>query len=40
MILPHIVDQFAWDIMISDLGVGQKGIKINRINNKNLEPKI
>lgn len=40
MIIPHIVDQFAWDIMISDLGVGPKGIKINRINNKNLEPKI
>ena len=40
MIIPHIIDQFVWDKMISDLGVGPKGIKINRIKNKNLEPKI
>ena len=40
MIIPHIVDQFVWDKMISDLGVGPKGIKINNINNKNLELKI
>ncbi len=40
MIIPHIVDQFVWDKMISEMGVGPKGIKINQINNKNLEPKI
>ena len=40
MIIPHIIDQFAWDRMISDVGVGPKGIKISKINKKNLEPKI
>jgi sterol 3beta-glucosyltransferase len=40
MIIPHILDQFVWDKMISDLGVGPRGIKISRIANKNLEPKI
>ena len=40
MIIPHLFDQFIWDKIISDLGVGPKGIKINRINNKNLELKI
>jgi len=40
MIIPHIVDQFVWDRMISDLGVGPKGIKISKINVENLEPKI
>jgi len=40
MIIPHIVDQFVWDKIITDLGVGPKGIKIDRINNKNLETKI
>ena len=39
MIIPHIVDQFVWDKMISDLGVGPKGIKINRINSKKPRPK-
>jgi sterol 3beta-glucosyltransferase len=40
MIIPHLFDQFVWDKIISDLGVGPKGIKIKKINNKNLEPKI
>jgi UDP:flavonoid glycosyltransferase YjiC (YdhE family) len=40
MIIPHIVDQFLWDKMISDLGIGPRGIKISRITNKNLELKI
>ena len=40
MIIPHIIDQFIWDKIISNLGVGPKGIKISRITNKNLEPKI
>jgi len=40
MIIPHIIDQFVWNNMICDLGAGPKGIKIGKINTKNLEPKI
>ena len=40
MIIPHVVDQFVWDKIICDLGVGPRGIKISKITTKNLEPKI
>ena len=40
LIIPHFVDQFIWDEIISELGLGPKGIKISRITHKNLEPKI
>ena len=40
MIIPHIVDQFVWDKIIYDMGVGPKGVKISRITNKNLELKV
>jgi UDP:flavonoid glycosyltransferase YjiC (YdhE family) len=40
MIIPHIIDQFVWNEVVDQLGVGPKGIKINRITEKNLEPKI
>ena len=40
MIIPHVVDQFMWDKIIYDLGVGPRGIKIGKITTKNLEPKI
>jgi len=40
MIIPHIIDQFVWNKIISDIGVGPKGIKIGKITTKNLEPKI
>lgn len=40
MIIPHFMDQFVWDKIISDLGVGPKGVKISSITNKNLEPKV
>jgi len=40
LIIPHFIDQFIWDEIISELGLGPKGIKISRITNKNLEPKI
>jgi sterol 3beta-glucosyltransferase len=40
MIIPHVIDQFVWDKIIYDMGVGPKGIKINRINSKNLELKV
>jgi len=40
MIIPHIIDQFVWDKIIYDIGVGPKGVKISRITNKNLELKV
>jgi len=40
MIIPHFMDQFVWDNIISDRGLGPKGVKINRLSNKNLEPKV
>ena len=40
MIIPHVVDQFVWDKILYDLGVGPRGIKISKITTKNLEPKI
>lgn len=40
MIIPHIIDQFVWDKIIYELGAGPRGIKIDKITSKNLEPKI
>lgn len=40
MIIPHIIDQFVWDNIIYELGAGPRGIKIDKITSKNLEPKI
>lgn len=40
MIIPHIIDQFVWNSIIADLGVGPKGVKINKINTENLEARI
>lgn len=40
LIIPHIIDQFVWDKITSNLGVGPKGIKIGKIKIDNLEPKI
>jgi len=40
MIIPHLIDQFAWNKTIADLGVGPKGMKISKITTKKLEPKI
>ena len=40
LIIPHFIDQFIWDEIISDLGLGPRGIKISRISSKNLEPKV
>jgi UDP:flavonoid glycosyltransferase YjiC (YdhE family) len=34
------MDQFVWDKIIFDMGIGPKGISISRITNKNLEPKV
>lgn len=40
MIIPHIIDQFVWNDIVSNLGFGPKGIVINKITKQNLEPKI
>jgi UDP:flavonoid glycosyltransferase YjiC (YdhE family) len=40
MIIPHFMDQFVWDKITFDMGVGPKGVKISRITKKNLEPKV
>jgi len=40
MIIPHILDQFVWNKIIDETGTGPKGIRINKISTKNLEPKI
>ncbi len=40
MIIPHIIDQFVWDKIISELGSGPRGVKINKFTRKNIEPKI
>ncbi len=40
MIIPHIIDQFVWNKLISTMGAGPKGINIHKITTKNLEPKI
>ena len=40
MIIPHIIDQFVWNKIIYNMGAGPKGIKVNKITTKNLEPRI
>lgn len=40
MILPHIFDQFGWNNLIAKIGLGPKGIAINKINKQNLKPLI
>jgi UDP:flavonoid glycosyltransferase YjiC (YdhE family) len=40
MIIPHIIDQFVWNNIVYDLGFGPKGVKIDKITQKILEPKI
>jgi sterol 3beta-glucosyltransferase len=40
MIIPHIIDQFVWNDIVYEKGVGPKGVSIGKITTKNLEPKI
>lgn len=40
LVIPHIIDQFAWDQILSAQGVGPSGIKVSKITEKNLAPKI
>lgn len=40
MIVPHIIDQFHWNNFLFNLGTGPKGISVDKLTHKNLEPKI
>ena len=40
MIIPHIIDQFVWNGINYKKGAGPKGIRIDKITSRNLEPKI
>lgn len=40
MIVPHIIDQFVWNKIVSEMGAGPRGIKAGRISVNNLEPRI
>jgi UDP:flavonoid glycosyltransferase YjiC (YdhE family) len=40
LIIPHIVDQFSWNVLNYSLGTGPEGIQINKINKNNLKVKI
>lgn len=40
MAIPHFIDQFVWDTMIAELGVGPRGLNVSRMTVKKLEPKI
>ncbi|MBT8185855.1 MAG: glycosyltransferase [Eudoraea sp.] len=38
LIIPHIIDQFFWNKLLSSKGVGPKGPSITHINAKNMGP--
>jgi len=40
LIIPHIIDQYVWNKIVSKKSVGPLGIDVSQINAKNLEPKI
>lgn len=40
LILPHIIDQYGWSSLVSDLGAGPKGLAINRLTKRKLKPLI
>ncbi len=40
MIIPHILDQFVWNKIINEKGVGPKGMKITALSADSLKPKI
>ena len=40
LVIPHIIDQFVWNKIIYKKEAGPKGIRINKITTKKLEPKI
>ncbi|MEZ4686430.1 MAG: glycosyltransferase [Bacteroidia bacterium] len=40
LIIPHVIDQFVWNEIIVEKGLGPKGIKIGKITERKLEPLI
>jgi sterol 3beta-glucosyltransferase len=40
MIIPHIIDQFLWDTLISNMGVGPKGIAIKKFSKPLFESRL
>lgn len=40
MVIPHIIDQFVWNDVVSNLGVGPVGIKVSKLTEKKLEVKL
>lgn len=40
LIIPHIIDQFLWNNILSEKGVGPKGISIRKLSRQALEPLI
>ena len=38
LIIPHILDQFAWNDLIANQGAGPKGMSIKKLTASNLEP--
>lgn len=40
MIIPHIIDQFVWDRIIAEEGVGPRGVNIYKLGKSKVEEKI
>ena len=40
MVVPHIIDQFAWSRIVEELGVGPAGLSIGEFTASRLEPMI
>lgn len=40
LIIPHVIDQFAWDARVAALSAGPGGVRIGKMTTKTLEPKI
>ena len=40
LIIPHIIDQFAWNRINNELGTGPRGPKIGKLSMKTLEPLV
>ena len=38
MILPHVIDQHAWNELVYDLGAGPKGLAISKLSRHSLDP--
>ena len=38
LIIPHIIDQFAWNTLVKDIGAGPKGPSIGKLSKKKIKP--